>query len=824
MRTLKRNTLLEGALPLAIVVLAAWLRLSYPDIVLFEHDEAEWSNTALRIARGEEFPLVGIRSLVWVATGPAFLYLLAIPMLLSEDAAFVTAFIGLLNVIGVGLTFLFARRYFGNVAAVVASLLYATNPWAIYHSRKIWNPDVLPLFSLLFFWGLFLVVVERRPRYLALAAAACAVAVQLNQAALVFVAILGLVVATGWRRLGVANLALAGLVALLISAPYLYHQVRHDWVDVRQALRVSGGEARVDLEAARHLLSLSAGWGFPGEVFGIWEGPGESVPAGTEADWVATGIFLLGVAVLAGRAWRPAGATDPRWRRWTAVLVLAWLAVPVLAMTRHGFELHLRYLLLAQPAHFVAGGVGMAWLGETSARRWDRGRAHRAASRAVWALALAPVLFASTAHAAQYSTVLRMIDRNGLERSYGVPVRHYRQAFQSAAVLAQREAVSQIYVWVPERNLQTVRYWAEINHLRARIATEPSALLLGPDDGEPRLLVTLFAGEQAEGMLSGLGFEELEEERVPVTGGQSSFTFYRLSAENRAAIEPSLSNRAFESRLENGLALTRWSADRDVASPGSLRLAATWRVWREPPAVPDDPDFCLFQHLVGADGGQLAVKDYQFELTRLLRPGDLIYTSTSVEVPAGVDRQQAWLDVGQFSCWKRAPVRVLEPPAGALGEALRLGPFKVGGPRPTADTVRPRRVAGVALGDDIRLLGYDLQPEARAGDSLAVTLFWLAERPPAEDLTVTVQLLKDGLLVAQRDNPPRGGTYPTSLWDAGEVVVDDYLIPVPSGAGAGEYLLIAGLYTPSDVQRLPVTDAGGRMIGDHVVLGSVRVR
>ena len=71
-----------------------------------------------------------------------------------------------------------------------------------------------------------------------------------------------------------------------------------------------------------------------------------------------------------------------------------------------------------------------------------------------------------------------------------------------------------------------------------------------------------------------------------------------------------------------------------------------------------------------------------------------------------------------------------------------------------------------------------------------------------------------GALLAQRDSPPLEGRYPTSLWDAGELVAESRRVaplgPVPAGAR-----LKVGLYAPADGARLPTAD--GR---DGVELGA----
>ncbi|MCA9930970.1 MAG: hypothetical protein KC419_20940, partial [Anaerolineales bacterium] len=75
----------------------------------------------------------------------------------------------------------------------------------------------------------------------------------------------------------------------------------------------------------------------------------------------------------------------------------------------------------------------------------------------------------------------------------------------------------------------------------------------------------------------------------------------------------------------------------------------------------------------------------------------------------------------------------------------------------------------------------------------------------------------DGDIVAQDDRWPGG--LPTDLWAAGQVIVDEYAIPLPETAPAGEYQVVVGLYTAVDGLRLPIVDQNGNIVpGDQLTL------
>src|SRR5437867_460538 len=80
---------------------------------------------------------------------------------------------------------------------------------------------------------------------------------------------------------------------------------------------------------------------------------------------------------------------------------------------------------------------------------------------------------------------------------------------------------------------------------------------------------------------------------------------------------------------------------------------------------------------------------------------------------------------------------------------------------------------------------------------------------PVRDYTAFVHVLDaQNQIVAQEDSPPRQGSYPTSLWDAGEVVDDPH--PLSFGSALGQQLEI-GLYTVPDLRRLPTESGGDRV-------------
>jgi 4-amino-4-deoxy-L-arabinose transferase-like glycosyltransferase len=110
------------------------------------------------------------------------------------------------------------------------------------------------------------------------------------------------------------------------------------------------------------------------------------------------------------------------------------------------------------------------------------------------------------------------------------------------------------------------------------------------------------------------------------------------------------------------------------------------------------------------------------------------------------------------------------------------------------------------LSDQFELIGYNLdRTVVSPGEAIGLRLYWKALRRPEADYTVFVQVRDtENHIVAQKDGAPQQGAYPTSFWDAGEVVIDNRMIEIPADAPVGKYPIRVGMYLPADGSRLPI--------------------
>jgi hypothetical protein len=133
-----------------------------------------------------------------------------------------------------------------------------------------------------------------------------------------------------------------------------------------------------------------------------------------------------------------------------------------------------------------------------------------------------------------------------------------------------------------------------------------------------------------------------------------------------------------------------------------------------------------------------------------------------------------------------------------------------------AQSTQPAHATNAALGDDIRLLGYDFQV---AGQALNVALYWQVKEPMDRSYNVFVHVFdSQGELQGQSDSLPVSGDYPTSSWQPGEVIVDGYTIPLRANAPLDAYRVAVGMYDTATNERLPVLDGMGQVIPDSQIV------
>jgi hypothetical protein len=152
----------------------------------------------------------------------------------------------------------------------------------------------------------------------------------------------------------------------------------------------------------------------------------------------------------------------------------------------------------------------------------------------------------------------------------------------------------------------------------------------------------------------------------------------------------------------------------------------------------------------------------------------------------------------------------------AAGEQLDLGSLDVD-PLPRVFALPTPEVAvGAHFGADIQLYGYDLAVE---DSGVKLVLYWSADRRLDRSYKVFVHAVDrdTGEILAQYDAAPRNWAYPTTWWEAGEVVSDPIDLPL-ADAGHAQAQLLVGLYDEMTGERLPLVGGTPERAGDALTI------
>jgi len=165
-----------------------------------------------------------------------------------------------------------------------------------------------------------------------------------------------------------------------------------------------------------------------------------------------------------------------------------------------------------------------------------------------------------------------------------------------------------------------------------------------------------------------------------------------------------------------------------------------------------------------------------------------------------VDRRQFQVDPFLLPATYRIALSVVDRETGQdLALSRIIGTLEVSALEREFAAPAMQHTTAATFGGALDLLGYDLY---QAKDTLHVTLHWQARRR-LDYYKVFVHLYDAdrGDLMAQEDFVPRQWTYPTTWWEAGEVVSDEASFDITE-LPPGRYRLAVGVYAPDTGVRL----------------------
>ena len=659
---------------IGILLLAAALRLGHLELTEFKFDEALVCNRAAEFVDSGRLPATGIGSSVGIANPPLAVILMALPVAVARDPILASGFVALLNVGAVLGCFWLGRRYFGDGVGLLAALLFAVSPWAVFYSRKVWAQDLLPPFTVLFFIALFATVVAERPWALVGAFAALACLVQIHLSALAFIPLLLLVLLLFHRQMRIAPLAVGAGLALLLCSPYLLHDAAHDWGNLRAAFSVAGRSAEVGPQAIRYALLNVGGEALHALAGESWPAFLASIVNLRGLDLAEQSLFVGGVIFLViwiFAFWRGAREASTSSRARAFVLLLLWVLVSVLFFSRHSTPVYPHYLIILYPVPYLIIAVLVVEIA-----KWARKQGRERIVAIGLPLALAILLFGIAAWQV-YLTLAwyRFVDSHPTSGGHGAPVKYAVTAAATVRRLAGEAGNSQVIVLArgddpAYASAPAVFQFMLGGDLSPRFVDARQAVVF-PDSALDTVycLAPDVDDTPAVAWLDRFAVE-LPAEAVPVRGGLQSYRFYRLPAGASEHIVAQIAADGAPEVFANGVALL---AHQMLGEAGPGRTVRLFLWWVSPPA-PDNADYHFFNHLVDEEGRRWGQRDGPGYPTRAWRAGDLIVSWFDVEIAADAPSGPFRVRTGMYTYPDVANVPVLDAQGQPVSDAVEWEP------------------------------------------------------------------------------------------------------------------------------------------------------
>jgi hypothetical protein len=228
-----------------------------------------------------------------------------------------------------------------------------------------------------------------------------------------------------------------------------------------------------------------------------------------------------------------------------------------------------------------------------------------------------------------------------------------------------------------------------------------------------------------------------------------------------------------------------------VESGGTFRLDLYWKAQRKL-AV----EYSAYARLKDAQSNLWSPKDSRrpggyrdYPPTTTWPLDEYAQDSYQIRVLPGTPPGEYDLVIGAFSKATLEELSVLNERGVAVGTSLAVGKLTVVWPRkpPSIENLEIQHPIAIGFREELELLGYDIGRSAvQAGEGVHLTLFWRSLKEMNQPYAALLQLVDEGGGIAAEETfPIASEAYPTTQWQAGEVVRSQHYLPVPAEAPAG---------------------------------------
>jgi hypothetical protein len=232
-----------------------------------------------------------------------------------------------------------------------------------------------------------------------------------------------------------------------------------------------------------------------------------------------------------------------------------------------------------------------------------------------------------------------------------------------------------------------------------------------------------------------------------------------------------------------------------VESGGTFRLDLYWRA-QQKLAV----EYSAYARLKDAHSNLWSPKDSRrpggyrdYPPTTTWPLDEYAQDSYQIRVLPGTPPGEYDLVIGAFSKATLEELDVLDERGVAAGTSLAVGKLTVGRPRkpPSIEELEIQHPVAIGFRGELELLGYDMaRPAVPAGEGVHLTLFWRSLKQMNQFYAILLQLVDEGGgVAAEATSPVASEAYPTTQWQAGEVVRSQHYFPIPAEASAGRHRL-----------------------------------
>lgn len=300
--------------------------------------------------------------------GPFYYFILSVPFIFSSNPIVVSAFIALLNVLAIVLTFKFAKDFFNERIALITSALIAVSPFALIYSRKIWNPDLLFPFSVILLYSLYSFAVNKKSKYIIPIFISSATLLQLHPVTLFLSPIVLFVLLRFHKSINIKHLSVGLIAAFLLFSPFIYFELQNNFKNTETLISTSGlfKFDKINTIAIQHIASLTSGSNFD-YILGDSAKSFYSSILNLQQFFVVENILLFfAFLILIYSAKNP-------FSNFKHFLLLIWMIVPILILFFFNGPQYPHHLIMLYPVQFLAIAILFDFILEKS-KKMNYGR------------------------------------------------------------------------------------------------------------------------------------------------------------------------------------------------------------------------------------------------------------------------------------------------------------------------------------------------------------------------------------------------------------------------------------------------------------------